>query len=189
MPTKPLMPNVQDLLEQSSCGADMLIHWLAAARDDLAQRNDELDALVPAALQDKLVKERQRVSARVCNFAPNTVRPRTRAVWFGLMQKATRTGYNIATYAAISQDTSLTDPEWEASAKMQGKIYVEMPNLTKAHNTATRHSEATLQAIHIILPLAVLGSVVLDLSTRPKMGMIEEYSFGWDDGDHIRWRQ
>ena len=188
MPAKDLFAELKHLMTHSSTGAALFGDWISCARESFSSHGDDLDQLLPQALQEKLLKERDRVSARLGNFAPNSVKPRTRAVWLGLTQLATRKHYNVATYVSISQVTSEDDPEWESSAKKAANIFVEMPNLTQAHQKPADCSAVTANALYIILPLAMLGSAVLDIAKKKKMEKIEEYSFGWDAGDLLKWR-
>ena len=62
MKTNDLQAIVPDLLDSAVTGAGLLENWLASAREALCEQGDDFALLVPAALQEKILKERNRVA-------------------------------------------------------------------------------------------------------------------------------
>jgi|GEM_PF-5722124 len=105
-----------------------------------------------------------------------------------VFEQARASKYTLTTYASISKVTSKENEEWEYGAEINKLSYTSLTSLTKAHRRPKDCSEETGAEIYISLPVAFLASLVLHAAKHPDLEKIEEYGFGWDSGDLLKWQ-
>ena len=142
----------------------------------------------PSSCGKKLQAELKRKKKQFSLTAPNIVKRNSRAIWVGLFEEATASAYRLTTYLSVSKTTSNEDKEWECSGAIFKPSYTALPSLTKAHKKPPDCSADTASAIYIFLPVAFLAALTLEMSQQSKLKKIEEYGFGWDSGDYLKWR-
>ena len=177
-----------ELLRTCATGDEVFAEWLRLAEESFRLRDEKLEDLIPAPKREKLLSQLHRTQKTFFRDLPLIVKPRTRAVWMGLFEQARASGYTLTTYASISQKTSKDDKDWECSATINKQTYVPLPALTKAHQKPKGCTDETATALYVFLPIAFVASVVFHAARQPGLKKVDEYGFGWDDGDLIKWR-
>ncbi len=188
MDTDSLWETLPHLLSTSTSSDELFDEWLRLADQEFSTRNETLETFLPIELQQKLQTELKRRKKQFSVTASNIIKRNSRAIWVGLFEEATASAYRLTTYLSVSKTTSNEDKEWECSGAIFKPSYTALPSLTKAHKKPPDCSADTASAIYIFLPVAFLAALTLEMSQQSKLKKIEEYGFGWDSGDYLKWR-